>query len=74
MSAYVEQRRGSVDHPLSVTETEQKFGRLASSSLLESEADEVMRLVQWIEYEPGVKALMSLLTRNSARKSQALRD
>jgi aconitate decarboxylase len=74
MSAYVEQRRGSVDHPLSVTETEQKFGRLASGSLLESDAEEVMRLVQRIENEPGVKALMSLLTRSSARKSQALRD
>jgi aconitate decarboxylase len=67
MSVFVEQRRGSVDHPLSATEAEQKFRRLAATSLLESEVDEVMELVQRIEREPGVERLMSLLS--SARKS-----
>jgi aconitate decarboxylase len=69
MSTYVEQRRGSADHPLSAIETKQKFGRLASVSLSESEADEVMQIVQRIEREPSVEKLMSLLARNSSRKS-----
>jgi 2-methylcitrate dehydratase PrpD len=69
MSVSVEQRRGSVDHPLSATEAEQKFRRLAATSLLESEVDEVIGLVQRIEREPGVERLTSLLTRSSARKS-----
>jgi aconitate decarboxylase len=69
MSVSVEQRRGSVDHPLSATEAEQKFRRLAATSLLESELDEVIELVQRIEREPGVERLTSLLTRSSARKS-----
>ena len=68
MSVSVEQRRGSVDHPLSVAEAAQKFRRLAAASLLEPEVDEVIELVQRIEREPGVERLMSLLTR-SARKS-----
>jgi aconitate decarboxylase len=69
MSVSVVQRRGSFDHPLSATEAEQKFRRLAAPSLLEPEVDEVIELVQRIEREPGVKRLMSLLTRSSARKS-----
>jgi aconitate decarboxylase len=69
MSVSVEQRRGSVDHPLSAAEAEQKFRRLAATSLLESELDEVIELVQRIEREPGVERLTSLLTRSSARKS-----
>jgi 2-methylcitrate dehydratase PrpD len=64
MSAYVEQRRGSADHPLSATEAEQKFRRLASISISESDADEVIQLVQRIEREPGVERLMSLLAQN----------
>jgi len=69
MSVTVEQRRGSVDHPLSTTEAEQKFRRLAATSLLETEVDEVMELVQRIEREPGIDRLMFLLRSNSARKS-----
>ena len=69
MSVSVEQRRGSVDHPLSATEAEQKFRRLAAASLLEPEVEEVIELVQRIEREPGVERLMSLLARSSARKS-----
>jgi aconitate decarboxylase len=69
MTVSVEQRRGSVDHPLSVIEAEQKFRRLAATSLLEPEVDEVIELVQRMEREPGVERLMSLLTRSSARKS-----
>jgi aconitate decarboxylase len=69
MSTYVEQRRGSADHPLSATETERKFRRLASTLLLESDTDEVMQLVQRIEREPGVERLISLLTQNRLGKS-----
>jgi 2-methylcitrate dehydratase PrpD len=69
MSVSVEQRRGSVDNPLSATEAEQKFRRLAATSLREPEVDEVIELVQRMEREPGVERLMSLLTRSSARKS-----
>ena len=69
MSVTVEQRRGNVDHPLSATEVEQKFRRLAATSLLESEVDEVIELVQRIERESGVERLMSLLTRSRAGKS-----
>jgi aconitate decarboxylase len=69
MTVAVEQRRGSVDHPLSVMEAEQKFRRLAATSLLKPEVDEVIELVQRIEREPGVERLMSLLTRSGARKS-----
>lgn len=66
MSAYFEQRRGSANHPLSASETEQKFRRLASTSLSGPDADDVMQLVQEIEREPGVARLMSLLALNSA--------
>jgi 2-methylcitrate dehydratase PrpD len=69
MSVTVEQRRGSIDHPLTATEAEQKFWRLAATSLHESEIDEVIELVRRIEREPGVERLMSLLTRSSARTS-----
>jgi aconitate decarboxylase len=69
MSTYVEQRRGSADHPLSAAETEQKFRRLASTSLLASDANEVMQLVQRIEREPDVERLMFLLTQNRSGKS-----
>jgi hypothetical protein len=65
----VEQRRGSADHPLSAAETEQKFRRLASTSLLASDANEVMQLVQRIEREPDVERLMFLLTQNRSGKS-----
>src|SRR5262249_5068326 len=68
MSAYVEQRSGSADHPLSATETERKFQRLAATFLLEAEAEEVMLLVQRIEREPGIERLMSLLSSNRLRK------
>jgi 2-methylcitrate dehydratase PrpD len=68
MSAYVEQRSGSADHPLPATETERKFQRLAATFLLEAEAEEVMLLVQRIEREPGIERLMSLLSSNRLRK------
>jgi aconitate decarboxylase len=61
LSTYVEQRRGSAEHPLSPAEIEQKFRRLAAVSLSEPDATEVMNIVQRIEREAGVKRLLSLL-------------
>jgi aconitate decarboxylase len=62
ISAFVEQRRGSAEHPLSSAEAEQKFRRLAATSLSELAAAEAMKIAQRIEREPGVRPLMSLLT------------
>jgi len=69
LSTYVEQRRGSADHPLSVADTDQKFRRLASTSLSKEDIEAVMRLVQRIEHEPDIAPLMALLARNGRRKS-----
>jgi aconitate decarboxylase len=67
LSTYVEQRRGSADHPLSSTETEQKFKRLASTSLSVSGIDEIMDVVRQIERLSDVRRLTALLCQNSAR-------
>jgi aconitate decarboxylase len=69
LSVYVEQRRGSADHPLSSAEVERKFRRLASISLASSDIDQVMDIVRRIDREPDLKRLMSLLGRNCAKTS-----
>jgi aconitate decarboxylase len=69
MPTYVEQRRGSADHPLSSADVEQKFRRLAATSLSEPDADQVMKIVQRLEREPDLKRLMSVLVWNTAQKS-----
>ena len=69
LSAYVEQRRGSADHPLSSADVEQKFRRLASVSLAASGIDQVMGIVRRIEREPDLKRLMSLLGQDCAKTS-----
>lgn len=68
ISAYVEQRRGSAEHPLSSAEAEQKFRRLAATSLSELDAAKTMKFVGQIERESGLGPLMSLLTRGTAQK------
>jgi 2-methylcitrate dehydratase PrpD len=68
LSASVEQRRGSADHPLSSAEVERKFRRLASTSLSSSDIDELMNVIQGLERHLDLKQLISLLTRNSERK------
>jgi 2-methylcitrate dehydratase PrpD len=65
MSAYAEQRRGSAEHPLSSAEVEQKFRRLAATSLSEPGVAEVMTITKRIERVPGLKPLMSLLARGA---------
>jgi 2-methylcitrate dehydratase PrpD len=69
ISTYVEQRRGSAEHPLSSTETELKFRRLAATLLSESDMAEAMKIVQQIEREVGVRRLMSLLAQNTVQRS-----
>ena len=65
MSTHVEQRRGSADHPLSSADVEQKFRRLAATSLAEPDAARAMKIVQRLEREPDLKRLMSLLAQKS---------
>jgi len=67
LSVYTEQRRGSADHPLPAAEAEQKFRRLASTSLSEQEADDAMALVREIERQSNIARLTSLLSRNRQR-------
>jgi aconitate decarboxylase len=69
LSVYTEQRRGSADHPLPAAEVEQKFLRLALTSLSAQEADDVVGLVRQIEREPNVARLMSVLSGNNQRKN-----
>jgi 2-methylcitrate dehydratase PrpD len=65
LSTYVEQRRGSAEHPLSPADVEQKFRRLAATSLSDADTTKVMRIVQHIEQEAHVRSLMSLLANRS---------
>jgi 2-methylcitrate dehydratase PrpD len=64
LSVFVEQRRGSADHPLTAAEAEQKFRRLASTSLSAQETNNVIGVVQRIERESNVARLLSLLARS----------
>ena len=68
LSANVEQRFGSADHPLSSADVERKFRRLASTSLSITDIDELMNVIQGLERHLDLKRLISLLTRNSERK------
>ena len=68
LSANVEQRRGSADHPLSSADVERKFRRLASAPLSTSDIGELMNVIQGLERHLDLNRLISLLTRNSERK------
>ena len=61
LSAYIEQRRGSIDHPLSATEITQKFRRLAETSRSEAEIDELIETVSRLETQPGLLRLAQLI-------------
>ena len=62
LSAYVEQRRGSADHPLSAAEVEQKFSRLAATFLAEAAIGELIEIVGQLELQPDLKRLIGLIT------------
>jgi 2-methylcitrate dehydratase PrpD len=62
LTAYIEQRRGSIDHPLSAIEITQKFRRLAETSRSEAEIDELIETVSRLETQPGLLRLVQLIT------------
>jgi hypothetical protein len=62
LSAFVEQRRGSAEHPLPKAEVERKFRRLAAVSLTEAAIDELVAIVDRLESEPNVNRLAELIT------------
>jgi aconitate decarboxylase len=61
LSTSVEQRRGSFDHPLTAAEIEQKFRRLAATTLPASAIDELIGIVAALEHESTLHRLSSLI-------------
>ena len=66
LSATIEQRRGSADHPLTTTEIEQKFRRLAAVALSASAIDELISMVSAIEHQTNLQRLAALITARAA--------
>jgi 2-methylcitrate dehydratase PrpD len=62
LSTYIEQRRGSADHPLSAVEIEQKFSRLAADFLSEAAIGELIEIVAQLELQRDMKRLVELIT------------
>jgi hypothetical protein len=58
----IEQRRGSVHHPLAAAEIERKFRRLAATFLPVSAIDELIGVVGNIEREVDLTRLTTLIT------------
>ena len=69
LSAFVEQRRGSAEHPLSTIEIEKKFRRLAALSLSEAAMDEVIDLVSRLEAQADLTRLVALMTTSRSRRA-----
>jgi 2-methylcitrate dehydratase PrpD len=61
LSTTIEQRRGSADHPLTVREIEQKFRRLAGTTLPGPAVDELIGIVGALECEVTLNRLTSLI-------------
>lgn len=61
LDSYVEQRRGSVEHPLTQQEVEAKFQRLAGTRLESAAIEQILELVSKIEQEPDLQRLAKLL-------------
>jgi 2-methylcitrate dehydratase PrpD len=62
LTTFVEQRRGSAEHPLARPEIEQKFRRLAADSLTEGAIEELISIVDRLETQPNVNRLAELIT------------
>ena len=62
LSASIEQRRGSVEYPLSATEVTRKFRRLAKPSRSEAELDELIETINRLEIQLGLRRLVQLIT------------
>lgn len=65
LKSYVEQRRGSAEHPLTQQEVEKKFLRLAGTCLKPNETDEILELVANIERQSNLYRLRELLSGSS---------
>ena len=61
LSEYVEQRRGSAQHPLSRKELEEKFARTAGAVLKPAAVDKLLNAILTIEQAPDMRALSALL-------------
>jgi 2-methylcitrate dehydratase PrpD len=61
-STSIEQRRGSVEHPLSATEITRKFRRLAGTSRSQAEIDELIETISALETQPDLHRLVQLIT------------
>jgi hypothetical protein len=61
LSTTVEQRRGLSRHPLTTTEIEQKFRRLAATTLPAAAIDELVGMVGALEREANLHRLTSLI-------------
>ncbi len=57
----IEQRRGSADHPLATAEIEQKFRRLAATTLPRPAVEELIGLIGTLEREETLHRLTSLI-------------
>jgi 2-methylcitrate dehydratase PrpD len=62
LSTMIEQRRGSADHPLSRTEIETKFRRIAAAALPERAIEGIIDVVSEVEREPDLGRLTALIT------------
>jgi aconitate decarboxylase len=62
LSTMVEQRRGSADHPLTTTEIEQKFRRLAATTLPAPAIEELIGIMGSLEREATLHRLTALIT------------
>jgi aconitate decarboxylase len=68
LTAEVQQRRGSADHPLGKEEIERKFRYLAEVALPRSAIAEVTDLVANLEHQANLDRLVTLLTNFSIRR------
>jgi aconitate decarboxylase len=71
LSTYVEQRRGSADHPLSAMEIEQKFNRLAADFLSQAAIGELIELVAQLELQRDMNRLVELITTSRKARNTA---
>jgi len=66
LTAFVEQRRGSAEHPLTRAEVEQKFRRVAAACLSEAAIDETIGLVDRLDAQATMDHVASLIATRGA--------
>jgi len=72
LTAFVEQRRGSPEHPLAPAELEQKFRRVAAACLTDKAIDEMIGIVDRLEAQPNVDHLAALIATRPRHASGTL--